>query len=83
MDRVKNRASLDKHTADQIRLCRYCARGVLTLLKITVKPALLPIAGQTKIRSLSWELGRPRRRQVSKIVYALPHDKVRRLQFAE
>jgi hypothetical protein len=53
---VKNRASLDKHAADQIRLCRYCTR-VLTLLKITVKPALLPIAGQNKIRSFRWETG--------------------------
>jgi len=35
----------------------YCTHQVLTLLEITVKPALFPIAGQTKIRSFRREIG--------------------------
>ena len=47
----------NKDTADQIRLPRYGPHPVLTLLKITDKPALFPIAGQTKMRSFRREIG--------------------------
>jgi hypothetical protein len=42
-----------------MRLPRYGTHQVLTLLKITVKPALFPIAGQTKMLSFRREIGTP------------------------
>ncbi len=48
---------VNKDTGDQIRLRRYGTLQVLTLLKITVKPALFPITGQTKMRSFRRGIG--------------------------
>jgi hypothetical protein len=48
---------VSKDGADQRLLARYCTHWVLTLLKITVKPSLIPIAEQTKMRSFRRGIG--------------------------
>jgi hypothetical protein len=48
---------VSKDGADQRLLARYCTHWVLTLLKIAVKPSLIPIAEQTKIRSFRRGIG--------------------------
>src|SRR6267378_4265975 len=43
--------------ADQIKIAPIIVHRVFTLLKITVKPALIPIGGRAKIRSFRREIG--------------------------
>ena len=54
------------------------AHRVLTLLKFTVKPALIPIAEQTKIRSFTREIGTSQEAGYLELF----DDKVRRPQLA-
>ena len=56
-DRFRNDDSRLQDRADQKRLPQYCTSQVLTLLRITVKPALFPTLGRTKIRSFRRGIG--------------------------